>query len=32
MFSVNLTLPHWHDPFQVSTGRLEFDSEVIMGN
>lgn len=33
MFSVNFTLPHWHEPFHVSiTGLLESDSEAMMRN
>jgi hypothetical protein len=27
---VNFTLPHWHDPFHVSTGLLESDSVLMM--
>jgi hypothetical protein len=31
IFNVNFTLPHWHDPFHVSTGSLDSDVEVMMG-
>lgn len=32
MFNVNFTLPHWHDPFHDSTGSLDSDLELMMGN